>query len=608
MKKRNVLWIFALLMLGTALLFTGCGDKDGNEGGTDSAPDTEEATEPPVTYTADSLVFETFQDMKKNAALYADQAPCTRSTKGYYSVGDSGAATYSIVKKKPEGIFERLADGLWAEIVLEEGKTSVTPQMFGAKGDGKADDMIALNRAIQYAQQNEIQVELPEANYYSAKQLVLKDITIVSHNATFTCHDMTKNVAAVDVKSNVNIYGTFNVFHADNKASNHGGRCAIGFGYYGTGEGAHNCYLEHVVLTGGGFVGANGILVTGDSSNLTFGKITVPEGTKYGRAFMAHWGNANDHNAVSPGDPSQGMGHKPDADYTKHAHNVKIGTIEFTGARKSLPERSSALCLSSVYDFTIDEIIVDSVESAVELIPGDGAMEWASPEVKAIGMSGIHIKKVTGTNLRGTGIFVSMYTGYVPEADVMGRFQIDEVDISGGSLQAAPAVLVYRVAELNIQKLTIRNYYMTAIDFRSNCRNVNIQEANLINCKGDAIVTEMGYSMNVNSENIEFGTLNIQGGGKTDKHVVKARLVDGLKIGTVNLTGGASYQYLIGLYANANNIRIGTINAAEAGASAVVKALQTIPTTNHISIGSYSCGQAALTSGSVTVKVGENNA
>ena len=147
-----------------------------------------------------------------------------------------------------------------------------------------------------------------------------------------------------------------------------------------------------------------------------------------------------------------------------------------------------------------------------------------------------------------------------------------------------------------------------AMDFRSNCRNVTIQETNLINCKGDAIVTEMGYSMNVNSEDIEFGTLNIQGGGKSDKYVVKAKLVDGLKIGTVNLTDGATYQYLIGLYANANNIRVDTINAAEAGVSAVVKALQTIPTTNHISIGSYSCGQAALTSGSVTVKVGEDNA
>lgn len=103
----------------------------------------------------------------------------TEVTTGGYSVaGDLGGARHKKVVSEPahEGKFQS-ADGAWWEIA----EAVVTPQMFGAKGDGVTDDATALNNMAVFARGDEdsaIKIFGPKGTYIAASQL---DFTRVRH-------------------------------------------------------------------------------------------------------------------------------------------------------------------------------------------------------------------------------------------------------------------------------------------------------------------------------------------------------------------------------------------------------------------------------------------
>ena len=88
--------------------------------------------------------YATAQDMMQSTCLKAGYA----HTLGFYEVGDGGAAYYTIADQgEPNGMdILRCAKGLVAELVPGEW---VTPEQFGAKGDGVTNDTDNINRALQ---------------------------------------------------------------------------------------------------------------------------------------------------------------------------------------------------------------------------------------------------------------------------------------------------------------------------------------------------------------------------------------------------------------------------------------------------------------------------
>ena len=57
--------------------------------------------------------------------------------------------------------------------LVNGSKVFVTPQMFGAKADGKTDDLTAIQNAIDYASENGYTFYLPNGNYYISDKIVI---------------------------------------------------------------------------------------------------------------------------------------------------------------------------------------------------------------------------------------------------------------------------------------------------------------------------------------------------------------------------------------------------------------------------------------------------
>lgn len=87
-------------------------------------------------------VYNSVYDMKWDSSLCEGSIA---ETLGYYKAGDHGSALYRITKSVPESYYEEMQNSLYAEMLFDE---YVTPEMFGAKADGKSDDQPSIQKAI----------------------------------------------------------------------------------------------------------------------------------------------------------------------------------------------------------------------------------------------------------------------------------------------------------------------------------------------------------------------------------------------------------------------------------------------------------------------------
>lgn len=102
----------------------------------------------------DSIVCKNVEELKKKNLKEGDKV----RTLGYYEENDQGKGVY-IVKKENEknengGTILKLENGLYAELILDNDTVSV--KQFGAHGDGKADDTMSLNNAMNSGVSNVI--------------------------------------------------------------------------------------------------------------------------------------------------------------------------------------------------------------------------------------------------------------------------------------------------------------------------------------------------------------------------------------------------------------------------------------------------------------------
>lgn len=144
--------------------------------------------------------FNTVADMK-NANLKVGDYVCTL---GYYEVNDGGAGDYQIVNGNyidDGGSYHKLKNNLFAELIINN---EVTPQLFGAYGDGIHDDIINLQKTVDYCETNKIKmVSQGEKIYKISITLNIDTLLANLSNATLKSDN---NINLITINS-TNYYG-----------------------------------------------------------------------------------------------------------------------------------------------------------------------------------------------------------------------------------------------------------------------------------------------------------------------------------------------------------------------------------------------------------------
>lgn len=555
--------------------------------------------------------FNSFSDLKMNADLLHDRAPCTVSTLGYYVAGDGGAATYRIVKSKPEGIFEKLSGDLWAVIEAED---SVTPQQFGAKGDGVANDATSLMRAGSFAATANVKLILPEAEYRTEIPVTFGGVKIFSQNAKISFHGMQKSTAAVYLESNTEIHGTLNIWTVDNQlyGSNHGERCALMFGKYENFTSVTDCYVESVVITGG-TKHQNGVFITGDSHDITIDSILVPEGTFVNRAVLIHWGNAGDYILTqNPKTYTQKEGGKP----TQHPHDITIGKIECHGLKQfeGLSDgKSAAISICAGYDIHVKEIVASDLCVAVSMTSGDAGFYFASGQEKDLTVRNIRFDKITVTDLQESAVYINGTSDYKvisPSGEQLTVDAYPELYVGEFYAQAAKGkknlrgLNIHATGPVEIGKLTLKDFTDRALSVAYGCKKVSIAELNIENNGGPLIFCSTKAGKGINTD-ITIGKMCITGSGIFDSSAISVKDTEGFRIDSLTLEGG-TYEYLLTLYASAKNVRLGKITCKkEQLKKAVILAAEPIASENTVSFGNLPDGVPQSFGASCVVSVDE---
>lgn len=140
----------------------------------------------------------------------------TVQTVGYYSANDGGGATYKITDTQSNSEYqEELENGLYATLIIED---HIIPELFGAKGDGVADDTTAIQKAIDTSHKKNLTLNLLNKTYITSNSLnIYSNLEIDGNNATIKNETNTPIITSSSVVSRVNIC-SLNLVGANNEA------------------------------------------------------------------------------------------------------------------------------------------------------------------------------------------------------------------------------------------------------------------------------------------------------------------------------------------------------------------------------------------------------
>lgn len=157
--------------------------------------------------------FETVSDMAAADDLTAGMI-C--HTNGFHTSGDGGAAFYEIKSTGTANAMDIIAcqDSLLAHLVIIQ--PFVTPEQFGAYGDGVNNDTVCINEALRHhnvifnnsylVSSDTLYVSDASRDYYSALNIISNSHIILNSSATIT--QQTKNIKTEAI---INIYDINNV-------------------------------------------------------------------------------------------------------------------------------------------------------------------------------------------------------------------------------------------------------------------------------------------------------------------------------------------------------------------------------------------------------------
>lgn len=156
-----------------------------------------------VDFTIVRKVYSTLQQAQADSTLTAGDLI---ETLGYFSSGDNGGTKYIIRNDAPTGPYERIGN-LYAEM---QPNKYLTPEMFGAKGDGITDDGNALYTALNYAYSLCIPVIISAKTYITSITLDVKQGTrLIGYNNSLCCIKYTGANVCIDLYAYAEIDGVY---------------------------------------------------------------------------------------------------------------------------------------------------------------------------------------------------------------------------------------------------------------------------------------------------------------------------------------------------------------------------------------------------------------
>ena len=152
--------------------------------------------------------YETVALMKADTKLKEGQHIKTR---GYYNINDGGSAEYYITSSQSETEYqEELGNGLYASLIVED---VITPEIFGAKGDGVTDDSIALQKWLDNHITNKNYIfDIPSKTYAISTGLTInyeeENFLIDFKNATIKATELMNFMLSINTISSDVDFGT----------------------------------------------------------------------------------------------------------------------------------------------------------------------------------------------------------------------------------------------------------------------------------------------------------------------------------------------------------------------------------------------------------------
>ena len=153
--------------------------------------------------------FNTINDLKQATNLINGSYA---KTLGFYNINDKGGAYYKIRNITNTDVVDNMTkislldNNLIAELVI---KNPITPEVFGAKGNGIDDDTQNIKAMINYAKNNNLKILL-QNKYLISEPIIIDyatDINGIYDKTGFIQNNLNSDVLVISRKSNVDIRG-----------------------------------------------------------------------------------------------------------------------------------------------------------------------------------------------------------------------------------------------------------------------------------------------------------------------------------------------------------------------------------------------------------------
>ena len=151
---------------------------------------------------------------------------------------------------------------------------SVTPEMFGAVGDGVVDDTTKLNNAIAYARQNNKILSAVSGKVYAiSSQIDLSDVDVDFNNATIKAIATIQHMITIDSRTRVNYEKPNTIQNMILDCNNTSGGFDYIFGSHETTDNVNilNCHQTAYYIRSGGGVKVLNAYIMGDASETSCG-------------------------------------------------------------------------------------------------------------------------------------------------------------------------------------------------------------------------------------------------------------------------------------------------------------------------------------------------